>query len=83
MHEAPCISLAFLSRHGSPSLICFFTYQQSKIEHCERSNMAYFRVFSNGVTEKMKKKPFLTKFLNPVCFFELVFPSKTGFCACI
>ena len=31
----------------------------------------------------MKKKPFLTKFLNPVRFFTLVFPSKTGFCACI
>ena len=45
--------------------------------------MAYFRVFLIGVTEKMKKIPFLTKFLATVCFFTLVFYIKTRFCACI
>ena len=83
MHEAPCISLAFLSRHCSPSLKCFFTYKQSKIEHCEQSNMAFFRVILIGVREKMKKIPFLTKFLATVCFFTFIFSMKTRFCACI
>ena len=82
MHKAPCISPAFMSRHGSPSWKCFITPWHIKNEHCERSNPAYSRVFSIGVNGKVQKIPFFTKFLATVCFFTPTFPDKTRFFAC-
>ena len=83
MHKAPCISPAFMSRHGSPSWKCFITPWHIKNEHCERSNPAYSRVFSIGVNGKVQKIPFFTKFLATVCFFTPKFPDKTHFFTCI
>ena len=83
MHEAPCISPAFVSCHGPPSLKCFVTHWHIKNEQCERSNPAYSRVFSIGVNGKVQKIPFFTKFLATVCFFTLIFPNSTHFCACL
>ena len=82
MHEAHCISPAFMSRHGPPSLKCFVTHWHIKNEHCERSNPAYSRVFSISVNGKVQKIPFFTKFPATVCLFTPKFPYKTHFFAC-
>ena len=82
MHETPCISSAFMSRHSPPSLKCFVTHGHIKNKHCERSIPAYSRVFSIGVNRKVKKIPFFTKFPATVCLFTPKFPYKTHFFAC-